>query len=190
MLQGGEADPMRVDFTYSPRGQKTTETRFADLAGNQKVGSTRRLYNAQGQLTDLTHFNALDAVLVDFDYQYDALFQLTEESGTFGPKQYGYDHAGQLVSVDKEAVRSESYQYDANGNRVGARMVVGPGNQILADGTFRYAYDNEGNLLGTFGPDGTSVFGWWVTQDSFFQQNYCNQFAVVMAQEIVSGTAE
>ena len=147
MLQGGEADPMRVDFTYSPRGQKTTETRFADLAGNQKVGSTRRLYNAQGQLTDLTHFNALDAVLVDFDYQYDALFQLTEESGTFGPKQYGYDHAGQFVSVDKEAVRSESYQYDANGNRVGARMVVGPGNQILADGTFRYAYDNEGNLV-------------------------------------------
>ena len=50
--------------------------------------------------------------------------------------------------------------------------------------------DNEGNLLGTFGENGTSVFGWWVTQDVAFQQNYSNQFAVVMAQEIVAGTAE
>jgi hypothetical protein len=50
--------------------------------------------------------------------------------------------------------------------------------------------DNEGNLLGTFGPDGTSIFTWWVTQDVAFQQQYSNQFAVIMAQEIVTGTAE
>jgi hypothetical protein len=50
--------------------------------------------------------------------------------------------------------------------------------------------DNEGNLLGTFGPDGTSVFGWWVLQDVAFQMNYSNQFASVMAQEIVAGTDE
>jgi len=50
--------------------------------------------------------------------------------------------------------------------------------------------DNEGNLLGTFGPDGTSIFTWWVTQDVSFQQQYSNQFAVIMAQEIVTGTAE
>jgi hypothetical protein len=50
--------------------------------------------------------------------------------------------------------------------------------------------DDAGNIIGTFGPDGTSVFGWWVTQDAQFQLNYSNQFAVVMAQEIVNGTAE
>jgi len=50
--------------------------------------------------------------------------------------------------------------------------------------------DDAGNILQTFGPDGTSVFGWWVTQDVQFQQNYSNQFAVVMAQEIVAGTSE
>jgi hypothetical protein len=61
-----------------------------------------------------------------------------------------------------------------------------PGDWIV----FGDIYDNEGNLLGTFGPDGTSVFGWWVTQDAQFQLNYSNQFAVVMAQEIVNGTAE
>lgn len=63
---------------------------------------------------------------------------------------------------------------------------LNPGDWIV----FGDIYDNEGNLLGTFGENGTSVFGWWVTQDATFQQNYSNQFAVVMAQEIVNGTAE
>ena len=50
--------------------------------------------------------------------------------------------------------------------------------------------DDAGNIIGTFGENGTSVFGWWVTQDAAFQQNYSNQFASVMGQEIVNGTAE
>ena len=63
---------------------------------------------------------------------------------------------------------------------------LSPGDWIV----FGDIYDNNNNLIGTFGADGTSVFGWWVTQDAAFQQNYSNQFAVIMAQEIVAGTAE
>ena len=63
---------------------------------------------------------------------------------------------------------------------------LSPGDWIV----FGDIYDNEGNLLGTFGENGTSVFGWWVTQDVAFQQNYSTQFSVIMAQEIVQGTAE
>lgn len=51
-------------------------------------------------------------------------------------------------------------------------------------------YDNEGNLVGTFGPDGTSVNIWWVTQDEQFQSQIVEQFSLVMAQQIVSGAAE
>ena len=61
-----------------------------------------------------------------------------------------------------------------------------PGDWIV----FGDIYDEQGNLLGTYGPDGTSVFGWWVLQDADFQKTYANQFAVIMAQEIVAGTAE
>jgi hypothetical protein len=61
-----------------------------------------------------------------------------------------------------------------------------PGDWIV----FGDIYDNDGNLLGTFGPDGTSVFGWWVTQDAQFQFNYALQFSQVMAQEIANGVAE
>jgi hypothetical protein len=61
-----------------------------------------------------------------------------------------------------------------------------PGDWIV----FGDIYDSQDNLIGTFGENGTSVFGWWVTQDAAFQQNYSNQFAIIMAQEIIAGTAE
>jgi hypothetical protein len=50
--------------------------------------------------------------------------------------------------------------------------------------------DDAGDILGTFGPDGTSVNVWWVTQDEAFQSNIVNQFALIMAQQIISGDAE
>jgi hypothetical protein len=50
--------------------------------------------------------------------------------------------------------------------------------------------DDNGNVLGTFGPDGTSVNVWWVQQDEQFQAGIVNQFAVIMAQQIISGDAE
>lgn len=51
-------------------------------------------------------------------------------------------------------------------------------------------YDNDGNLIGTFGVDGTSVNQWWVIQDVLFQTGIVEQFSLVMAQQIVAGTAE
>ena len=50
--------------------------------------------------------------------------------------------------------------------------------------------DDDGNLIGTYGPDGTSVNEWWVTQNEQFQYQTVQQFAVTMALEIVSGDAE
>jgi hypothetical protein len=50
--------------------------------------------------------------------------------------------------------------------------------------------DDNGQPLGTFGVDGTSVNVWWVMQDEGFQYSTVQQFAVVMAQQIVNGDAE
>jgi len=50
--------------------------------------------------------------------------------------------------------------------------------------------DDAGNILGTFGVDGTSVNQWWVMQDEDFQYGIVQQFALVMAQQISNGTAE
>lgn len=51
-------------------------------------------------------------------------------------------------------------------------------------------YDNDGVFVGDFGPDGTSMFAWWSTQDEAFQFNYALQFSQIMAQEIADGVAE
>lgn len=50
--------------------------------------------------------------------------------------------------------------------------------------------DDFGNILGTFGENGTGINSWWVQQDESFQSSYVMQFAIHMAQEIMSGTAE
>jgi hypothetical protein len=50
--------------------------------------------------------------------------------------------------------------------------------------------DDNGNILGTFGPDGTSVNVWWVQQDEAFQIGIVQQFASIMAEQIVTGVAE
>jgi hypothetical protein len=50
--------------------------------------------------------------------------------------------------------------------------------------------DDNGNILGTFGPDGTSVNIWWVMQDESFQYGIVQQFASIMAEQIVTGAAE
>ncbi len=51
-------------------------------------------------------------------------------------------------------------------------------------------YNDAGELVNTFGVDGTSVNIWWVTQDESFQFGIVSQFAVIMAQQIMQGTAE
>jgi hypothetical protein len=63
-----------------------------------------------------------------------------------------------------------------------------------ADGTDWILYgeitDNNNQVLASFGQDGTSLNQWWVQQDSDFQKTYVDLFALIMASEIVNGTAE
>jgi len=40
----------------------------------------------------------------------------------------------------------ESYSYDPAGNRTMTGYTTDTGNQLTADGTYTYSYDNEGNL--------------------------------------------
>ena len=74
-----------------------------------------------------------------------------------GTASYTYDATGQLIGATYSANPqslipnpSESFSYDANGNRTNAGYVVGTGNRLLSDGTYRYAYDAEGNRTAKF----------------------------------------
>lgn len=45
--------------------------------------------------------------------------------------------------------------------------------------------DDAGNVLSTFGTDGTSVNNWWNSQSEDFQIQYVSIFMSIMAQQSV-----
>lgn len=51
-------------------------------------------------------------------------------------------------------------------------------------------YDDQNQLVGTFGEGGTSLNEWWARQDEVFQADYVRQFVGIMARQIANGTAE
>jgi hypothetical protein len=72
-----------------------------------------------------------------------------------------------------------------------ANIVLTPNPQNPADYNVKADMTNDQNeVIGTFGPNGIDVFTWWVAQDVAFQQNIVNQFIIVIASQIMAGTAE
>ena len=81
---------------------------------------------------------------------------------------FDYDPRGQLTEADYAALTDEDYAYDENGNRTddianvhGADQdyQTGTNNQLLFDGTYRYAYDAEGNRTARWIDNGDGVLG-------------------------------
>ena len=144
---GAAVDDSLIRFSYDARGQFSEIQRFADAAGTLRVSRTTHQRDSVGRLTGLTHRDAMDAVMADYDYQYDLVDSLIQETHHGNTSNYQYDLADQLIDADLGSLPDESYSYDANGNRNSAGYIVGSGNRILSDGTFDYAYDAEGNLI-------------------------------------------
>jgi len=143
---GGGIAPARTDYSYDARGGRSLMERFSDVTGTQKIGSTRHEFDAVGNLTDLTHLTAVDAVFSDFHFDWSLASEMTARTEDGENTNYLHDASGQLTSADYATQTDEAYSYDANGNRQAAGLTVGPNNQVLADSTYTYQYDAEGNL--------------------------------------------
>ena len=105
-------------------------------------------YDQNRRLTSATHQNGAGSALVDYSYQYDAANRLTQETHHGMTQAHSYNARGELTATDHSAFADEAYTYDANGNRTSGGSTVGPNNQISADATFDYSYDDEGSLIG------------------------------------------
>ncbi len=146
--QGGGLPGASAVFTYDAVGTRTKTRRFADVASTQFVGESTYDYNALGAVAGILHADGTGATLSEYDYARDAAQQITQRLLNGETVDYGYDLTGQLLTAAYSSGQpNETYQYDANGNRTGGSYTVGPNNQILADGTFNYDYDQEGNLI-------------------------------------------
>ncbi|WP_419193218.1 RHS repeat domain-containing protein [Kolteria novifilia] len=142
----------RVDFAYDGIGQFTQIDRYSDLVGTTLVASSTYGYDTLGRLESLAHVNGSGQVINTYTYTFDALNRIDTMTSIDGTVDYTYDEEDQLTAADHvDAIQSdESYVYDANGNRLDSHRTptdydTGPNNQLLDDGVYTYAYDDEGN---------------------------------------------
>ena len=67
---------------------------------------------------------------------------------------YAYDDTSQLTDADYTTQTDEDYVYDDNGNRTLVdgtdTYTTGDHNRLAGDGTYYFAYDNEGNVTGKY----------------------------------------
>jgi RHS repeat-associated protein len=139
--------PVEVDFQYDAKRQRTGLQRFSDVSGSTLIGKTLQSYDAAGRLLQLTHRNATDAAISEFDYTYDKASQVISESSFGQSSSYTYDLAGQLKSANHLNRPSQQFSYDSAGNRSSSNIVMGANNRIQSDGNFTYAFDKEGNMI-------------------------------------------
>lgn len=169
-------DEVMADFDYFRNGTEKELNRFDldDLTGAPSIVG-RTVYgdmDLAGRVKSISHRDAADAVLAEYDYQFDRLGLVSGISYDNQDNQhdfvvnYLYDDLGQLTDADytdattaKGIYVDEFYRYDKNGNRTdsylhpkaaqpdGTSYVTSTGNRLLSDGTFDYQYDNDGNLV-------------------------------------------
>ena len=123
-------------------GEVDVITRYADLAGTAKAGTTQYGDDAAGRLTGIEHRSGSGGVLADYDYSYDDAGRLTSKTEDSVIRLFGYDDAGQLT-----ADGALSFSYDGSGNRTNAGYVTAAGNQLSSDGTWILGHDPRGQLI-------------------------------------------
>jgi RHS repeat-associated protein len=153
---GSGVTAKRADFAYDAAGRTTSLIRYANLAGTSTVLATAYGYDNADRLTTITHETALSGgtVRASYGYTLDTANRLTSESRTWASGassdtvSYSYTNNDQLTGVTHTngSFSSESFGYDANGNRNTTGYSTGTGNRLSSDGTYNYGYDDEGNL--------------------------------------------
>ena len=146
----------RADFAYDTAGRMTTLTRYSDTTGTTVAQQSTYAYNPIGWLTAITDKTSGGTTRAAYTDSYDQAGNVTSESRTWtvgggtstDTVTYAYTNNDQLTGVTHTngAYANESFGYDANGNRNTTGYSTGTNNRLSADGTYTYAYDDEGNL--------------------------------------------
>ncbi|HYG83051.1 MAG TPA: RHS repeat-associated core domain-containing protein, partial [Pyrinomonadaceae bacterium] len=120
-------------------------------------------YDGLDRLASLQHTKGATTV-AGYQYQYDAASRITQMTEAAGAHGYGYDAADRLTSATHPAQTSESYTYDAVGNRtashLGASYTYQPFNKVVTVGPTSYSYDSNGNLTQKVDAAGVWQYAW------------------------------
>ena len=143
---GGGIAPARIDFDYESRGGESLVKRYSDLAGTQLVGKTIKTYDEQNRGDDISHQSSAATPLQHLAYQFDTVGRLWKETFQGVDATHLYDDLSQVTSRVRPGQTTETFSYDAGGNRNMSGYVTDPGNETKSNGAYNFVYDDEGNL--------------------------------------------
>jgi YD repeat-containing protein len=145
-------------FTYDALSRRTGLNRPNGVNTTYGYDSLSRLLNVLHQ----TGATTLDGA----GYTYDNAGNRTAKTNYLNniTEQYRYDPAYQLTQVAEGATTTESYAYDAAGNRLSslgiAPYAYNSTNELTSTPTATYTYDSNGNTVTKSNTTGTTTYNW------------------------------
>ncbi|MGH7147237.1 MAG: RHS repeat domain-containing protein, partial [Nitrospiraceae bacterium] len=105
-------------------------------------------YDPASQVTNILHkIVATSAQINKADYVYNNVGNRTSLTDRRGAQAFGYDTLDRLTSASHPLLGTpQSFAYDPVGNRTTSGSVHNVANQLTADASFSYQYDDNGNL--------------------------------------------
>jgi YD repeat-containing protein len=105
-------------------------------------------YDPASQVTNILHqLTATSATINQAAYAYNPVGNRTSLTDRRGAQGFGYDSLDRLTSASHPLLATpQAFAYDPVGNRTTGGSVVNAGNQLTADATHTYQYDDNGNL--------------------------------------------
>jgi RHS repeat-associated protein len=145
----------QTTYGYNNAGYLTTVTL---PTGTGVVGTYG--YDNADRLTSVSWVKS-GTTLASATYTLDNVGNRTQRVDQLGTHTYGYDNLYRLTSVTYPGPSTDSYTYDAVGNRLTKTGVTGgyvydAADRMTSAGGMSYGYDNNGNLTSR----GTDSFSW------------------------------
>jgi RHS repeat-associated protein len=156
-------DPQRnqFSFSYDALGRRTQLARPNSVDTNYQYDTLSRVTSLLHQLTGRRGTTTLDGELYSYDAAGNRLSRADQLTSIVS--NYTYDPLYELTAVTQGANTTESYTFDAVGNRLSslsASYTYDISNELTAQTGVTYTHDNNGNLTSKTDASGMTSYSW------------------------------
>jgi RHS repeat-associated protein len=147
---------LNTTFAYDPTNKLTARSLPNGVA-------TSYQYDGLDRLTRLTHSKGANT-LADFQYQFNAVGNITQMTDGAGASNYSYDPLDRLTAATHPNQSNESYTLDDVGNRTasqqGSSYSYQAFNRLVGANGASFGYDANGSLSSKTDASGSWTYSW------------------------------